>query len=173
MKIFFSAGTQLPFARLIDLAIASSKVSTNVEHVVQTGPLTAPIPTSSDNLTFYEMLTPEQYSEHLITANLVVTHAGMGNIISCIEKNTQFVMFPRLVEFGEHRNNHQLDSAEAVNRATKIPYFTNEFDILEYIAHALKNNSGSPLLEYDYGSPRNLFSKNLNSLIQDFFESTK
>lgn len=173
MKIFFSAGTQLPFARLIDLAIASSKVSKNVEHVVQTGPLTAPIPTSVDNLSFYEMLTPEQYSEHLITSNLVVTHAGMGNIISCIEKNIQFVMFPRLVEFREHRNNHQLDSAEAINLATKIPYFTSANDTLDYIAHALKNNSGSPILEYDYDSPRNSFSKNLNNLIQDFFKSTK
>ena len=54
----------------------------------------------------------EKWPEIHIFAQVVVSHAGMGTIISALENGKYLVLVPRLAAWGEHRNDHQLGTAE-------------------------------------------------------------
>ena len=42
-------------------------------------------------------------------ADLIITHGGVGSIITSIEQGKKVIAVPRLKEYNEHVNNHQLD----------------------------------------------------------------
>jgi UDP-N-acetylglucosamine transferase subunit ALG13 len=43
---------------------------------------------------------------------VVVAHAGMGTILTCLELGKPILIFPRQAALGEQRNDHQLATAE-------------------------------------------------------------
>jgi len=49
-------------------------------------------------------------------AEVIVTHAGAGSIIRSLERGKVPVVVPRLQEWGEHINNHQLDLARGMEK---------------------------------------------------------
>ncbi len=59
-------------------------------------------------------LTIDEFNRHLIQADVVITHAGEGNIGICKNLGKKMVVMPRRKEYGEHTNNHQLELAEVV-----------------------------------------------------------
>ena len=46
------------------------------------------------------------------SARMIVAHAGMGTIISAMQQEKPIIVFPRIARLGEHRNEHQLATAE-------------------------------------------------------------
>jgi UDP-N-acetylglucosamine--N-acetylmuramyl-(pentapeptide) pyrophosphoryl-undecaprenol N-acetylglucosamine transferase len=55
----------------------------------------------------------------IATADVVVSHAGIGSILGALEARRCPVIVPRCVEHGEHVDDHQLDIADAL-RGTDI-----------------------------------------------------
>lgn len=53
-------------------------------------------------------------------ADVIVTHAGAGSIIRCLTNGKIPVVVPRLRQFKEHVNDHQLDLARGLARRGKI-----------------------------------------------------
>ena len=53
-------------------------------------------------------------------ADYIITHGGVGSIIGSIEKGKKVIAVPRLKQYGEHVNDHQL-------------YIVESFDKLGYI----------------------------------------
>ncbi|MEO1552252.1 MAG: glycosyltransferase, partial [Pseudomonadota bacterium] len=47
-------------------------------------------------------------------ARVVVAHAGVGTILSAKRFGKPLVLLPRRVALGEHRNDHQMATAQAV-----------------------------------------------------------
>ena len=45
-------------------------------------------------------------------ANLIITHGGVGSIISSLEKGKKVIVVPRLKKYNEHVNDHQIQIAE-------------------------------------------------------------
>lgn len=41
-------------------------------------------------------------------ANYVITHAGVGSIMECLEQKKKIIVVPRLKKYKEHTNDHQL-----------------------------------------------------------------
>jgi UDP-N-acetylglucosamine transferase subunit ALG13 len=52
-----------------------------------------------------------EYDSYVGAAALIVSHAGMGTILTAAEVGKPVVVVPRLAAFGEHRNDHQVDTA--------------------------------------------------------------
>lgn len=46
-------------------------------------------------------------------SRLVISHAGIGSIISAKQAQKPIIVVPRRASFGEHRNDHQLATAAA------------------------------------------------------------
>ena len=63
------------------------------------------------NITVFNMLKPEEMKKYIINSSIVITHAGVGTIMECIEHNKDIIVLPRKEENGEHVNNHQEEIA--------------------------------------------------------------
>ena len=105
--------------------------------------------------TFYQGFTSESYKvhcEHIYRmnrdriddiyrqANLIVCHAGIGSISSCLFLNKKTIVIARESEYGEHNNNHQLEILEQLEKSN----FPNIYPLRhpqmlpEVINHCLK-----------------------------------
>jgi len=111
--IFVTVGTQLPFDRLVRSVDewAAEAGETNV--FAQTG---ASHYTPS-HISSMKFLGVKEFDRKVSQADLLVSHAGMGSIITAMEMSKPIVVMPRLARFDEHRNDHQLAT---VNRFKKL-----------------------------------------------------
>lgn len=106
--IFVTVGTQLPFERLIKAVDDWAGANPDVPVIAQVG-LTEYRP---QHMEVVNKLDPDDYQRHFNQAKVVVSHVGMGTIISGLESAKPLVLMPRLAAFGEHRNDHQLGTAK-------------------------------------------------------------
>ncbi|OGX91928.1 glycosyltransferase [Hymenobacter coccineus] len=105
--IFITVGTQAPFDRLLETIDKIAGIYPAKEFVAQT--LMSeykPI-----NLKTVDFLEPKEFDTLFDSAELIVSHAGIGTIISALAKHKPLLIMPRKAEFGEHRNDHQLMTA--------------------------------------------------------------
>lgn len=107
--IFVTVGTQLPFPRLIDAMDALAPLL-DEPVVAQVGPE----PGGWSNIEQAPSLTPDQFEATFTDARIVVAHAGIGTILSAKRFGKPLVLAPRRHALGEHRNDHQLATAKAV-----------------------------------------------------------
>ena len=49
-------------------------------------------------------------------ADCIITHGGVGSIIGSIERGKKVIAVPRLKQYGEHVNDHQLDIVESFDK---------------------------------------------------------
>lgn len=116
----------------------------------------------SKNMTTYTQLPTDKFEEMIDKANLVITHGGVGSIITAIEKNKKVIAVPRLKKYKEHVNDHQLDiiksfdekgyiiglnSVQDLENALKRvqefepkKYVKNTGNILEIVENFIENN---------------------------------
>ena len=52
-------------------------------------------------------------------ADVIISHAGAGSIINALRNRKPLIIVPRLVEYGEHTNSHQVDLAKAMHERKK------------------------------------------------------
>ncbi len=62
---------------------------------------------SSDNMEIFDLIAQDEFNNLMAKADLVITHGGVGNIISALEKNKKVIAVPRLAKYKEHINDHQ------------------------------------------------------------------
>lgn len=104
--IFVTLGSQkFQFNRLlrkIDELILSGVIKEDV--FAQTG--------SSDYIPqtfpYKAFLDRNEFADQLNMCNTVITHGGTGAIIGAVKKGKKVIAVPRLVKFGEHIDDHQL-----------------------------------------------------------------
>ena len=110
--IFVVTGTQLPFDRLIRMLdeIAPQLDEDIVAQVNGSGYLPRHINT-------IDMLPPDEFDRLFSSARLIVAHAGIGTIITAMQQQKPIIIFPRIAALGEHRNEHQLATAEKMKEA--------------------------------------------------------
>ncbi|MDE6268123.1 MAG: glycosyl transferase family 28 [Muribaculaceae bacterium] len=123
--IFVTIGTQAPFDRLIKELddIAADSAERFVAQVAHGGTYT---PRHMETVDF---LPAEKFQHYFDMARVIVSHAGMGTIISALSSRKPIIVVPRLAELGEHRNNHQVDSAKAM-KETGMVYAPDTFEEL-------------------------------------------
>jgi UDP-N-acetylglucosamine transferase subunit ALG13 len=61
-------------------------------------------------------LTKEEMIRAVSKASLVITHAGQGSTRMLAELNASFVLLPRLKQYKEHIDDHQLLFARSISR---------------------------------------------------------
>ena len=111
-NFFVAVGTHpQQFNRLlweIDSLIERKKIS--AEAFAQTG--------HSDyvpkNCKWQKFMGLEEFEKKARWADVVITHAGEGNVGLCKNLGKKMIVVPRRREFGEHTNDHQLELARVV-----------------------------------------------------------
>ena len=64
---------------------------------------------NSKNMHIFELISKEELNKIQDKADFVITHGGVGSIISSIKKGKKVIAVPRLHEYNEHVNDHQKD----------------------------------------------------------------
>lgn len=129
--IFVTVGTQLPFDRLIQSVDRWAGDSEVGEVVAQIGPAQwKPL-----HMQWTEFVGPEEFRRYVETADAVVSHAGMGSIITALELGKPILVMPRRAHLGEHRNDHQMATAKRFHEQGRIEVAFDETELLDKLAH--------------------------------------
>ena len=72
-------------------------------------------------------------TEQIRLARVVITHAGIGSYLTCLNLNKVPIIFPREKKLGEHIDDHQLDFAQKISSTGRLPVAFDESELLEKI----------------------------------------
>ena len=103
--IFVTLGTQdKGFSRLleaIDKEIEKGNIKEKV--VVQAGCTKY----KSDNMEILDLVSPDEFDKLMSEASFVITHGGVGSILTAIKHGKVVIAAARLKKYKEHTNDHQ------------------------------------------------------------------
>ena len=69
----------------------------------------------SHRMRIIDLMSKEQLEKFQDEADLIITHGGVGSIVSSIQKGKKVIAVPRMHEYGEHVNNHQKEIVKDFN----------------------------------------------------------
>ena len=72
------------------------------------------------NIEVYDFISLEKFNEYMKEARIVITHAGVGTIITGLKLNKKMIVAPRLCKYDEHVNDHQLQILETFAKGKYI-----------------------------------------------------
>jgi UDP-N-acetylglucosamine transferase subunit ALG13 len=116
------------------------------------------------NWKIFDFCPSDRFSQLISESDIVVAHAGVGVITSCLEHGKRAIVIPRQASSGEHINNHQVLFAEYYSKEGLFEIFKTPMEL-----------SKSIMLESYKKPPSRSFITNLEGLkndLQSFIEST-
>lgn len=123
--IFCTIGTQASFDRLIEIV---DKLAGEIDEEIIVQTLNGSY--KPQNVKTVGLLSPENFDDIFNRARLIIAHAGMGTIISALEREKPIIIFPRLAKLGEHRNDHQLATADQMHKLGYV-YLAKDADSIK------------------------------------------
>ena len=70
----------------------------------------------SKNMRIFDLIPQEELEKYQEQADLIITHGGVGSIVSSIKKGKKVIAIPRLHRYHEHVNDHQKQIVEAFDK---------------------------------------------------------
>ncbi len=115
--ILVQLGTQdKPFTRLVEeIDKLKQKKIIKDKVVVQLGYTKY----ESKNLETFDLIEVNKLNKLIEESDLIITHGGVGSILSCLKYDKKVIAVPRLAEYKEHNNDHQI---QIVNEFAKTGY---------------------------------------------------
>ena len=134
MKAFVTLGLdRKPFTRLLELV--DEAVDRNLlsrDSLIQRGHT----PFSTSNFRVVDFLPFTEMLQAVKEADLVITHAGVGSVLLCLNAGRIPLIMPREGTRGEHVDNHQVEFAEVMASHGKARAAFNDKDFFAYLDHA-------------------------------------
>lgn len=116
MRIFVMFGTQdKRFDRLLNAILASKFIKDN-DVYVQLGYTKG----EYEGIHCQEYYSEEELMHQIDIADLIITHAGVGAIVSALKLKKRVIVVPRLGEFKEQNNDHQVQIMERFDKQRYI-----------------------------------------------------
>lgn len=142
LLILVALGTQdKTFERLIQAVEKQIQLGNIKEEViVQAGQTKY----ESKVMEIFDFIDMEKFDALLDKCNILITHGGVGTIISALHKKKKIIAAPRLEKFGEHTNDHQLQIIQSFtasgyilplydfNKLDEVLKQTEDFEIKSY-----------------------------------------
>lgn len=129
--IFVTVGTQLPFDRIVRAVDGWM-----LEHPGQNG--FAQIGHSAFRpmaLSWRESLGHREYEIMFRAADVIVAHAGIGSLLSAIRHRKRLLLVPRSAALGEHRNDHQRETAARIRQNGWAEVVEDERELVARLNH--------------------------------------
>ncbi len=136
--IFVVLGThERPFYRLvkeIDNLALKGKIKERI--VVQLG--FTDYKFKAKNIEAYEYIPSDEFEKIMKKARIVITHGGAGTIMLAIRMKKPVIAVPRMAEFGEHADNHQLQIVKEMSKHGNVIAVEDVKNLMEAIKKAEK-----------------------------------
>lgn len=134
--IFLTVGSQLPFGRLlrsVDAWCASNPGAEVFGQIADPG---------GDgyyprHFEWTRFLEPSEFDRLFRQARIIIAHAGMGSIIDALMAPKPIVVMPRWASLDEHRNDHQIATAEKFQYRSNVQVAADEQALPSAIEAAL------------------------------------
>lgn len=68
------------------------------------------------NAKYFRYINKNEIESFYDRARVIVAHAGIGIIISAFKHQTPIIVVPRMKDYGEHFDNHQVDTARSLEK---------------------------------------------------------
>lgn len=107
--ILLTVGTQLPFDRLVR-AVDELAPSLSQRVFAQIGAGRY----SPKNMESTQSIPAAKFSHMVKEATLIISHAGIGSVLTARRFQKPIVLYPRRAAYGEHRNDHQMATIGAL-----------------------------------------------------------
>ena len=92
----------------------------------------------SENMQIIDFMSKQELQRLQQEADLIITHGGVGSIITSLEIGKKVIAVPRLHKYGEHVNDHQIEIVDKFNKNGNI-IGINEVEELEEAINKAKN----------------------------------
>lgn len=106
--ILLTVGSEFPFDRLVRAVDDLARANAFEQEVFAQIGRGSYVP---HHMNWVVNLERESFDERLRQSYAVISHAGMGTIIKCMELRKPLLVVPRRKQFGEHVNDHQVATA--------------------------------------------------------------
>lgn len=126
--IFVTVGTNE--ARFDRLLAAVDRLGTGEELIVQHGP-SAVRPAGASAVDF---LPFDDLVETMRRARIVITHAGVGSVMTSLHAGTQPIVVPRLRRYGEAVDDHQLPFGRRLEQAGLVVFCEQPEELANVVA---------------------------------------
>lgn len=133
MKIFVTVGSMLPFDRLVQAVDAWAGQQKGVQGFAQIGVSEW----RPRHLESQAMLSPAEYRERFRWCDLIISHVGMGTVITAAELGKPLLLLPRRVHLAEVTSAHQEATATWLRGKPGICLMENESELAQRIPEAL------------------------------------
>lgn len=98
----------------MDGLVQKNKIKNNI--IIQIG-YTKYIP---KNCKYFRFVNQQKFERLCKRSDIIITHGGAGSIMTALKHNKPTIVVPRLKEFGEHEDNHQLQITRELEKQKKI-----------------------------------------------------
>lgn len=156
--IIVTVGMQLGFDRLIE-AMDALAPNLDMEVIAQTGKGTY----QPRNMKALASIAPAQFEDMVQRSRLIVSHAGIGTVLTAQRFKKPILLFPRRFDHSEHRNDHQVATARHLKGRSGLLVAMDETELETRIAQGLSLSSSEPQL-----SPT---AKQLRAAIDGFIQN--
>ena len=106
--IFVTVGTDLPFDRMVRVIDDWACKNDRRDVFAQIGEGGW----EPGFIRFSNFLQPPEFVEKFKCASVIISHAGMGTILSALHYGKPILVMPKKASLGEHRNEHQTATAK-------------------------------------------------------------
>ncbi len=127
--IFVTVGAHMPFDRLTRCVDAWAGAQQRRDVFAQIG-TTGWKPV---HMEWTAALDPLEFRERLAAARAVVTHAGMGTILTALEFGKPVIVMPRCARRRETRNDHQQGTARIFTEGGRVTVAWNEGELVDLL----------------------------------------
>jgi UDP-N-acetylglucosamine transferase subunit ALG13 len=69
---------------------------------------------------WFKFVNPQNFEQLCKKSDLIITHAGVGSIMTCLKFGKATIVVPRLKKFGEHRDDHQLQITKELEKQGEV-----------------------------------------------------
>ena len=139
--IIVTVGMQLGFDRLVE-AMDDLAPSLGVEVIAQIG-RGEYVP---QNMETRISIAPAEFENMVERCQLIVSHAGIGTVLTAQRFQKPIVLMPRRFDHGEHRNDHQVATVHHLQGRSGVLIANDETALEEKIAEGLALSSAEAQL---------------------------
>jgi Uncharacterized conserved protein len=129
--ILVTVGTELPFDRLIRAVDAWARETGRTDVFAQIGQAAW----RPSYIQAVEFLAPTEFNRCFTQASVIISHAGMGTILSALRFQKPILVMPRRAALGEQRNDHQMATARQLLELGKINVAFDEHELRARLQH--------------------------------------
>ncbi|MFV0274643.1 MAG: PssE/Cps14G family polysaccharide biosynthesis glycosyltransferase [Bacilli bacterium] len=90
----------------------------------------------SNHMTIFDFISSDLFEQYINDADIIITHGGVGSIVTSLKKGKKVIAVARLSKYGEHVNDHQIEIVEKYAKENLILAY-NENDNLEDILNKI------------------------------------